>query len=104
MSDQQPAEAQASGDKATVTLPGVVEKIVKSPIPSEPEKAQIAVEGADHLYREIRVENRLKDADGNTVALKPGAEVAVTIEAEPHAIKPADDSKTPDPSSSTRGQ
>jgi hypothetical protein len=37
--------------------PGTVQKIIKSPFPQEPEKAQIAVEGANHLYREIRIEN-----------------------------------------------
>jgi hypothetical protein len=81
-------QKQASG-KAAVTLPGIVEKIITPIIPTEPEKAQIAVEGADHLYREIRVENRLKNEEGKEVALKPGAEVDVTIEAEPHATKPA---------------
>lgn len=81
-------EKQTSG-KATVTLPGIVEKIITPVIPNEPEKAQIAVEGADHLYREIRVKNRLKDEDGKEVALKPGAEVDIKIEAEPHATKPA---------------
>ncbi len=70
-------------DKPSTTLPGVVEKVIKSPDPAEPEKAQIAVESADHLYREIRIENNLKDADGNDVALKPGAKVDVTVEAEP---------------------
>jgi hypothetical protein len=35
-------------EKPSATLPGTVEKIIKSPIPDEPEKAQIAVEGADH--------------------------------------------------------
>jgi hypothetical protein len=75
-------------EKATVTLPGVVEKVIKPIVPTEPEKAQISVEGADHLYREIRVENKLKDADGKEVALKPGAEVDVTIEAGPHDTKP----------------
>jgi hypothetical protein len=57
---------------------------VISPHPSsgEPEKAQIGIEGADHLYREIRVPNRLTDANGQKVTLKEGAEVEVTIEAE----------------------
>jgi hypothetical protein len=81
-------EEQSTGEKAAVTLPGVVEKIIKPVIPTDPEKAQISVEGADHLYREIRVENKLTDADGKEVALKPGAEVDVTIEAEPHHTKP----------------
>jgi hypothetical protein len=82
-------EAHDSVEKAAVTLPGTVEKIIPPISPAEPEKAQIAVEGADHLYREIRVENVLKDADGNEVALKVGAEVDVTIEADPEATKPA---------------
>jgi hypothetical protein len=75
-------------EKPSATLPGTVEKIIKSPLPSEPEKAQIAVEGADHLYREIRVENTLKDEKGEEVRLKPGAKVEVTIEAEPKETTP----------------
>ena len=46
--------------KAVTTLPGRVEKIINPhPKSGEPEKAQIAVEGADHLYREIRVANAI---------------------------------------------
>lgn len=68
--------------KASTTLPGKVEKVINShPSSGEPEKAQIAVEGADHLYREIRVPNRLVDGNGHKVKLKEGAEVDVTIEA-----------------------
>ena len=78
-------------EKATTTLPGTVEKIIKPPHPSLPEKAQIAVEGADDLYREIRIENVLKDEEGKEVALKPGAPVEVTIEADPeHTTKKKD--------------
>jgi hypothetical protein len=72
-------------EKPSTTLPGTVEKIIKSPYTGEPEKAQIVVEGADHLYKEIRIENTLTDAEGNEVRLKPGAEVAVTVEAAPDA-------------------
>jgi len=71
-------------EKASATLPGKVEKVIQPhPHSGEPEKAQISVEGADHLYREIRVPNRLVDSDGRKVKLKPGAEVDVTIEADP---------------------
>ena len=70
-------------EKATATLPGRVEKIIKPVHPSEPEKAQISVEGADHLYREIRIENKLTDENGDQVKLKPGATVDVTVEADP---------------------
>jgi hypothetical protein len=33
-------------------------------------------------YREIRVENKLQDEQGNEVGLQPGAQVDVTIEAD----------------------
>ena len=70
--------------KATVTLPGKVEKVIRPhPHTGEPEKAQIALEGADHLYREIRVPNTLQDDNGQRVKLKEGAEVDVKIEADP---------------------
>lgn len=70
--------------KAATTLPGRVEKVIRpQPYSEEPEKAQIAVDGADDLYKEIRVPNRLVDNNGQKVKLKQGAEVDVTIEAEP---------------------
>jgi hypothetical protein len=40
-------------EKPSTTLPATVERILESPHPKEPEKAQIAVEGADELYREL---------------------------------------------------
>jgi hypothetical protein len=68
-------------ENPSTTLVGTVEKIIKPIVPSEPERAQIAVDGADHLYKELRIENRLTDASGNEVHLKPGARVEVTVEA-----------------------
>jgi hypothetical protein len=79
-----PAQQPPTGE-ATVTLPGTVEKIIPPVVPDEPEKAQIAVEGAEELYREIRVENVLQDEAGNPVALKKDAEVKVTITADADA-------------------
>ena len=70
-------------DRPSTTLPGTVEKIIKPIIPGEPEKAQIAVHTADDLYREIRIENTMTNAEGVPVSLKPGAEVEVTIAADP---------------------
>ncbi len=69
-------------EKPSTTFPGVVQKIIKSPHPSLPEKAEIEVKGADDLYREIRVNNALTNKDGDKVRLKEGAEVDVTIEAD----------------------
>lgn len=75
-------------DKPSVTLPAKVEKIIPSRHPSEPEKAQIAIEGADDLYREIRIENALVDDNGREVRLKKGAEVDVVVEADKNATLP----------------
>jgi hypothetical protein len=78
-------------EKPSTTLAGTVEKIIKPAHPSLPEKAQIAVEGGEDLYREIRIDNVLKDENGQAVALKPGAPVEVTIEADPaHTTKKQD--------------
>jgi hypothetical protein len=71
----------ATPETANVTLPGTVEKVIKSPDPHKPDKAQITVEGAEELYREIRIDNALQNENGEAVALKPGAEVEVTVEA-----------------------
>jgi len=78
-------------DKPSTSLPATVEKIIKPVYPTDPEKAQIAVEGADHLYRELRIENTLTDENGDKVRLKQGAEVEVTIAAEPGATTPTSD-------------
>jgi hypothetical protein len=73
--------------KASTKLPGTVEKVIKTvPGSGEPEKAQIAVEGADHLYRELRVPNKLTDEEGHKVKLVVGTEVEVKIEAEESSV------------------
>jgi hypothetical protein len=73
------------------------EKIIPGVLSVIPEKAEIAVEGADDLYKENRVENTLQDENGKPVCLKPGAEVEVTMEAEKQATVPknSSDSKRP---------
>ena len=75
--------------KPKTTKPGVVQKIIEPRVPHEPEMAEIAIEGADHLYREIRIENALEDEKGKAVKLKPGAQVEVTVEADPKETAPA---------------
>src|SRR5438309_8911052 len=79
---------EKSPEKVNVTLPGTVEKIIPAIGNLVPEKAQIQVEGADDLYREVRIDNTLEDADGNPVSLKKGADVDVTIEADANDTKP----------------
>ena|SRR5690349_363035 len=75
-------------EKPSVNLTGTVEKIIKPVVPTQPEKAQISVDGADDLYKEIRLENTLVDENGQEVKLKQGAKVEVTVEADPEATVP----------------
>lgn len=80
-------------NKSKSTKPGTVEKIIKSPYPEEPEKAQIAVEGADDLYKEIRIENAFENEKGEKVKLKVGAHVDVTVEADSKETVPVREKK-----------
>jgi hypothetical protein len=84
---KEPTKAQketskARVSKASVTLLGRVEKILPPAPPSFPERAQIVIEEADHMYREIRVENKLVGIEGKPCRLKLGAEVDIRIEAD----------------------
>jgi hypothetical protein len=74
-------------------LHGTVQKLIKPVLPTQPEKAQINIEEADELYREIRIENSLTDDKGDKVVLKPGTEVDVIVEADSNATikKPVDE-------------
>ncbi|MGA7683734.1 MAG: hypothetical protein WCC32_10775 [Terriglobales bacterium] len=74
-------------EKPKIKLPATVDKIIKSPDPRLPEKAQISIErGAEPLYQEIRIENSLKDSSGKDVKLKEGAKVEVTVEASDSGV------------------
>jgi hypothetical protein len=64
------------------TLPAVVKKLLQPVHPDQHQKVEISISEADHLYREIRFENLLIDTDGLPVALKNGAHLDVTFEAE----------------------
>jgi hypothetical protein len=77
-----------SDEKPAVTLPATVEKILQPANPKNPEMAEIHIEGADPLYREIRVENTLTNEAGEEVRLKKGSRVDVTIEADHDATVP----------------
>jgi len=75
-------------EKPSVTLPGTVENVIKPSEPSQPEKAQIAIEGADDLYQEIRIKNSLTTENGDEVRLNKGAQVDVTVEANSEVTFP----------------
>ena len=64
---------------------GKVQKVIKPADPDDSEKAEIHIHEADDLYREVRVENVLENDKGEKVALKPGAEVDVIVEADSSA-------------------
>jgi len=70
-------------EQPSVTMPGTVDKIIPSRL-SQPEKAQIAVDGAHRPHRNLRFENTLTDEHGDDVKLKKGAPVDVTVTANSH--------------------
>lgn len=74
--------------KPKTKKPGTVHKIIKE---SEKEKAEISIHDADDLYREIRIENKLKNEHGEEVKLKQGAHVDVIVEADEKDTTPKDE-------------
>lgn len=62
-----------------MTLQGRVGQIIPSFIKGGCDAVEIVIEGAEELYRGIRIRNLLHDANGNAVVLRPGSEVEITI-------------------------
>src|SRR4249920_2552492 len=56
-------------EQPSTSMPGTVDKIIPSPRPSQPEKAQIAVDGPYRLNQVLRIENSLTDEHGEEVRL-----------------------------------
>jgi hypothetical protein len=46
-------------------MAGTIQKIIPFPRPSQPEKGQIAVDGAHQGHRDLRFENTLTDENGD---------------------------------------
>jgi hypothetical protein len=80
-------------EHAKTSKPGVVDKLIKPQLPDETEKAQISIEDADPLYKEIRIDNDLADENGKQVKLKPGSQVTVTVEADSKETLPQGQTK-----------
>lgn len=77
-------------------LHGKVQKVIKPRFGSGPEKAEISIDEADDLYKEIRVENVVTDEKGDKAALKPGDDVDIVLEAEAEATAKASDPEEDD--------
>jgi len=75
-------DASRIAEDSSVTMPGTVDKIISFRRRDQSERAQIAVEGADRGYRELRIENTLIDENGDDVKLKKGGHVEVTVSAK----------------------
>jgi uncharacterized protein YfaS (alpha-2-macroglobulin family) len=75
-------------NKPAVTKPATVKKIIESPGPEMPEKAEISIDGCEPLYQELRIENKLTDEKGNEVKLKQDAHIDVTVVADPKDTTP----------------
>ena len=68
-------------------LHGSVKKIIRPVLPNEPEKAEIQIDEADDLYKEIRIENVVTDEKGEKGSLKQGEDVDIVLEADPDKSK-----------------
>jgi hypothetical protein len=64
--------------QGTITLAGVVQKLIDRSIVNEPQQAQISLSGADHLYDEVRVPNvhKWEVGKGVEVTIRPRRQVA----------------------------
>jgi hypothetical protein len=62
-------------------IPGIVEKLIPSPTPRLPGKAQISIRG-ETGYRKLRIENSLTDEYGDEVKLEKGGRVEVAVTAD----------------------
>jgi len=85
---QHVGKGEWQGKRPWRTVPAVVDRVVKGLYPSQVEKVEISIPAADDLFREIRIENILTDVDGKPVALKTGAQLDVTFEADAKDIVP----------------
>ena len=65
------------------TVSGAAQKIIKNIYLNHRDNVEIALAEAEDLFREIRIENTFTAVDGQPVALKQGARVDVTFEANP---------------------
>lgn len=86
MCDGKGVRASGTGEMS-VTLSGKVQKVIPAVPRLEPEKVQIAVRGADDLYKEIRIVNALKDENGQEVLLMPDAELEIVIKMRPASLR-----------------
>jgi len=79
---QQKLDLARTAVHPSVSMPGTVDKIIPPPRPRQPEKAQIAVDGAHRPHQNLRIDNDLLDENGDDVKLKKGARVEVTVTSE----------------------
>jgi hypothetical protein len=80
MAEPRVAKSARIPDSPSAVMPGTVEKIIPAFGRHRSEKAQIAIEGAEDLYGEIRIDNTLQTEDGEDVSLRAGSKVEVKIE------------------------
>jgi hypothetical protein len=78
-------DTKRTPERSSTSVPGTVDKIIPSSRPSQPQKAHIALAGANDGQRQLRIENTLTDENGDEVSLKKGAHVALTVTAQPKA-------------------
>jgi hypothetical protein len=75
--------------KKTRKLQATVRKVLPPRVPGEKEKAEISIQEAEDLYKEIRIENTVTDDQGRKEKLKEGEPVDVVLATDSDAKKKA---------------
>jgi hypothetical protein len=68
-----------TSEQPSTTMPGTVDKSIRSLRASQPEEAQIAVDKAGRPHRDFRIQNTLTDEHGDDAKLKKGAHLEVMV-------------------------
>jgi hypothetical protein len=80
-----PQHSDESGWRPTrpwKALTGRVRKLLTPTFATQPQRVEISIPDADDLFREIRIANSFNSPEGGSVALREGAQVRITIEAD----------------------
>ena len=75
-------------EQPSISLQGIIDKIIPSPQPNQAEGAQIAIKEDNLPEQDLRIENSFTDEHGDDVKLKKGAHVDITVTAEPRNKQP----------------
>lgn len=67
-------------------MAAIARQVIAPRFPHDVERVEISVSEAEELFREIRFENSFRDAMGNELSIRAGAELDVRLEASASSL------------------